>query len=168
MPPWNKPNSADTTYSDTSPSNGRNSSSATPCSTEPSSSVRRPPMRSEIQPEASRLTMPQAEHQRQHFARRARRRNPRSPQYATMCTCGIDIATQHATPAMHSSVCSAAGDSPSGRSARGCLRRRAARRRASGGRRRSTSASGSIVDQAEQPDAQIGLAPADAARRNAA
>ena len=30
----------------------------TPCRTEPSSSVRRPPMRSQIQPEASRLTMP--------------------------------------------------------------------------------------------------------------
>ena len=31
-----------------------------PCSTEPSSSVRRPPMRSQIAPETSRLTMPQA------------------------------------------------------------------------------------------------------------
>ena len=30
-----------------------------------------------------------------------------------MWTCGIDIATQHATPAMRSSVCSAAGDRPS-------------------------------------------------------
>jgi len=27
-----------------------------------------------------------------------------------MCTWGIDIATQHATPATHSSACSAAGD----------------------------------------------------------
>ena len=60
MPPWNRPNSAEITYSDTSPSKGRNSSSATPCSTEPSSSVRRPPMRSQIAPETSRLTMPQA------------------------------------------------------------------------------------------------------------
>ena len=58
MPPWNRPNSPDTTYSDTTPSKGRNSSSATPCSTEPSSRVRRPPMRSEIQPESSRLSTP--------------------------------------------------------------------------------------------------------------
>ena len=28
-----------------------------------------------------------------------------------MCTCGIDIATQQATPAMHSSTCNAPGDS---------------------------------------------------------
>ena len=33
-----------------------------------------------------------------------------------MCTCGIDIATQHDTPAMHSNSCSAAGDMPKGRS----------------------------------------------------
>ena len=34
MPPWNSPNSAEITYSDTRPSNGRNSSSARPCRTE--------------------------------------------------------------------------------------------------------------------------------------
>ena len=41
---------------------------------------------------------------------------PRSPQYATMCTCGIDIATQHATPATMSSACAAPGERPKGRS----------------------------------------------------
>ena len=60
MPPWNSPNSADTTYSGTSPSTGRNINSATPCSAEPSSSVRMPPMWSQIQPDTSRLTMPLA------------------------------------------------------------------------------------------------------------
>ncbi len=60
MPPWNSPNMAEIRYSGTSPSKGRNMSSASPCSTEPSSSVRMPPMRSQIRPETSRLTMPQA------------------------------------------------------------------------------------------------------------
>ena len=32
-----------------------------------------------------------------------------------MCTCGIDIATQQATPAMQSSVCAAFVDRPNGR-----------------------------------------------------
>ena len=32
-----------------------------------------------------------------------------------MCTCGIDIATQQATPATHSSVCAAPSDRPNGR-----------------------------------------------------
>jgi hypothetical protein len=41
---------------------------------------------------------------------------PRSAQYATMCTCGMDIATQHATPDTHSSPCSWLGETPSGRS----------------------------------------------------
>jgi len=51
---------ADTTYRLSNPSNGMNSSSATPCRKLPSSSVRTPPMRSQIRPETSRLTMPQA------------------------------------------------------------------------------------------------------------
>ncbi|MCY1231742.1 hypothetical protein D3C86_868060 [compost metagenome] len=58
MPPWNRPNSAEITYSGTSPSKGRNSSSATHCSTPPSISVRSPPMRSQMAPDTSRLTMP--------------------------------------------------------------------------------------------------------------
>src|SRR5215510_10586429 len=58
MPPWNRPNSAETTYSDVSPSNIRYSSSATPCSAEPSSMVHSPPMRSAMKPEAMRLMMP--------------------------------------------------------------------------------------------------------------
>ena len=33
-----------------------------------------------------------------------------------MCTCGIDMATQQATPATHSSSCSDKGLMPSGRS----------------------------------------------------
>ena len=60
MPPWNSPNIAEITYSGTSPSNGRNSISPTPCNADPSSSVRTPPMRSQITPDTRRLTMPQA------------------------------------------------------------------------------------------------------------
>ena len=55
MPPWKRPNRAEITYSETSESKGTYSSSATPCSTEPSNSVRRPPMRSQMAPEMSRL-----------------------------------------------------------------------------------------------------------------
>ena len=75
-----------------------------------------------------------------------------------MCTCGIDIATQHATPATHSSACSAPGDRPSGRdvSRAGAvdtaLAPAADRRPATiGGRRRNTSASGSIVSTQNTP-----------------
>ncbi|OQB98401.1 MAG: hypothetical protein BWX79_03322 [Alphaproteobacteria bacterium ADurb.Bin100] len=60
MPPWNRPNRPDTTYSGTRPSNGRNKNSATPCSTEPSISVRSPPMWSDTQPDSNRLAMPAA------------------------------------------------------------------------------------------------------------
>jgi hypothetical protein len=60
IPPWNRPNRAEITYSEASESNGRKSRSAVPCSTEPSSRVRSPPMRSQITPEISRLTMPAA------------------------------------------------------------------------------------------------------------
>ena len=51
---------ADTTKSGTMPSNGRNMKSATHCSIEPSKSVRKPPMRSQMAPETRRLTMPHA------------------------------------------------------------------------------------------------------------
>ncbi|MCY1365981.1 hypothetical protein D9M69_528570 [compost metagenome] len=73
-----------------------------------------------------------------------------------MCTCGIDIATQHDTPATHSRACSVPGERPSGRSpwaaagwwmpltagsGPGCA----------GGRRRSTSASGNITSRQNTP-----------------
>ena len=60
MPPWNRPKRAEITYSDASESNGRKSSSAVPWSTDPRRRVRSPPMRSQMTPETSRLTMPAA------------------------------------------------------------------------------------------------------------
>ena len=74
MPPWNRPNSADTTYSETSPSKGRNSSS--PClQHEPSSSVRMPPMRSQIRRRDQPADDAGSQHQRQHL-RAPRAANP--------------------------------------------------------------------------------------------
>jgi hypothetical protein len=72
-----------------------------------------------------------------------------------MCTCGIDIATQHPTPASMSKACKPFGDRPS-------AAKRGARRAASavaaaappgdeGGGRRSTKASGSIVARQNTP-----------------
>jgi len=58
MPPWERPNNADTRYSDTRPSKGRNISNAMVWSTEPSSSVLSPPMRSQMSPDVRRLTIP--------------------------------------------------------------------------------------------------------------
>lgn len=115
MPPWNRPNSADATYSGTSPAVGRNISSATPCSAEPSSSTRTPPMWSQIPPDTSRLAMPLASMGESISAPRAAPK-PRSVQYATMCTCGTAMATQQATPATHSSAWACAGARPKGRS----------------------------------------------------
>ena len=60
MPPWNNPNNAEMMNSEVIESKGMNSSNATPCNTEPSNRVRRPPMRSQIRPEISRLTTPKA------------------------------------------------------------------------------------------------------------
>ena len=59
-----------------------------------------------------------------------------------MWTCGIDIATQQATPAMQSSVCALFIDRPNGRvrraGAAGAVRGMpAARRRRAGGRGRA-------------------------------
>ena len=61
-----------------------------------------------------------------------------------MCTCGIDIATQQATPAMQSSACAVRGVRPNGRAAR---RRgvRAARRR-----RRRDAAAGARMSKRER------------------
>ena len=79
MPPWKSPNSAETTYSETSESAGRNIISASPCSAEPSSRVRTPPMRSQTAPLSSRLAMPQASISDSISAPRAAPK-PRSPQ----------------------------------------------------------------------------------------
>ena len=84
-----------------------------------------------------------------------------------MWTCGIDIATQHATPATHSSACSAAGEKPSGRSdgaaATGgpCAAPSVRRDRRPVGAAAGRSASGSIATSAENADADVGRAPAD-------
>ena len=56
-----------------------------------------------------------------------------------MCTCGIDIATQQATPATHSSHCACAVERPKGRSggqmvARGAAAAPAAGSASAGGR----------------------------------
>ena len=72
-----------------------------------------------------------------------------------MCTCGMDMATQQATPATHSSVCRAPGESPS------VLTEPAARAGAaaapdadcagSGGRGRRIRARGSIAARQNKP-----------------
>ena len=63
-----------------------------------------------------------------------------------MWTCGIDMATQHETPATHSSTCTVAGFMPMGRSSAATCppARTAAGAGWIGGRRRNTSASGSM------------------------
>jgi len=101
-------------------------------------------MRSQIQPEASRLTTPNPSMSDSIRAPRAAPW-PRSAEYATMCTCGIDIATQQLRPAITSTICRAPGDIPSGRSvpAAACCAGEATAVR--GERRRSTSESGTIV-----------------------
>ena len=101
-------------------------------------------MRSEIHPETRRLTMPRPSISDSISAPRAAPK-PRSPQYATIWTCGIDIATQHDTPATHSSACRCPGAGPSAASEPWTTPLAAACSAAcSGGRRRSTSASGTI------------------------
>ena len=76
-----------------------------------------------------------------------------------MWTCGMDIATQHETPATHSSACTVTGLMPMGRSEAG---RRATRDATAasgtaacaawiGGRRRNTSASGRIDSTQNTP-----------------
>ena len=73
-----------------------------------------------------------------------------------MCTCGIDMATQQADAGDHQQGLKTAGDA--GGAARG--RRPVGRRRwpviELASRRRSRKASGSMVDEAEDADAQIG------------
>ena len=70
-----------------------------------------------------------------------------------MCTCGIDIATQQATPAMQSSVCAAFIDRPNGRvDGTGAPARTGACDGASaGGRARMKSASAAIVRAEKMP-----------------
>ncbi len=79
-----------------------------------------------------------------------------------MCTCGIDIATQQATPATHSSACSAFGAQPerprgAGDAAGGADAAAGGMARGGRRRRRSTSASGSIVARQNDADADVGL-----------
>ncbi len=62
-----------------------------------------------------------------------------------MWTCGIDIATQQLTPAMTSTVCSAAGDIPRGRGDRDAARGVVDVVLVSGDRRRRASTSGNMV-----------------------
>ena len=59
MPPWVRPKNAAARYSPCRLLTGMNTASATICRKEPSISVLSPPIRSEIQPEVSRLMIPQ-------------------------------------------------------------------------------------------------------------
>ena len=81
-----------------------------------------------------------------------------------MCTCGIDIATQHATPATHSSACAWSerqAERPL-RRLRGRRSRGAAPPTAAGGRGRMQRArAAACVSDAEHAEADVGLAPAD-------
>ena len=119
----------------TSPSNGRKSSSATPCSAEPRSSVRSPPMRSQIQPEASRLDDAEAEHQREHL--RAAR-----GAVAEVAAVGDDVHLRH----RHRDAARDAGDAQQrlqrvpARGRSGAAASTALRRRRRGGAQRSAAA----------------------------
>ena len=117
---------------------------ASACRLEPRSSVRRPPIRSHTQPDARRLTTPKPSMSDSIWAPRATPW-PRSPQYATMWTWGIDMATQQLRPAMTSTVCSAAGDIPSGREDRETTWEVADGGAVSGEPRRRVRARGSIT-----------------------
>ncbi len=87
--------------------------------------------------------------------------NPRSVQYATMCTCGMAMATQQPTPATHNRNCNTSGCRPSGRCGSDRPTKRAVRLTGAavpagwsanaGGRRRSTSASGNMVTMQKMP-----------------
>jgi hypothetical protein len=70
-----------------------------------------------------------------------------------MCTCGIDIATQHRRPPASSKACKPLATGPARQRARGggVRRRRRPRRATEGGGRRSTKASGSIVARQNTP-----------------
>ena len=79
-----------------------------------------------------------------------------------MCTCGIDIATQQATPATHSSAAQRRGDRPNGRStwhAGVRLPRRVRQRRRPAPQQRARAAP-SLATQ-NTPSADVGRAPAD-------
>ncbi len=80
-----------------------------------------------------------------------------------MCTCGIDIATQQATPAMHSSACAraqATGRTAARDGAPACGLA-SARPPPAGGRGRIASASSGSVTAHRTPSADVGRAPAD-------
>src|SRR5687767_11334635 len=65
--------------------------------------------------------------------------------YATMWTCGIDIATQQLKPATTRTACSAFGDIPSGRGDRDATPAVVTLLSVSGERRRRTSTRGNIA-----------------------
>ena len=71
-------------------------------------------MRSQMAPEIKRLAMPLASMSESISAPRAAPK-PRSVQYATMCTCGMAMATQQATPATHNKNCALFRLKPKGR-----------------------------------------------------
>ena len=79
----------------------------------PASSVLIPPIQSEIHPETSLEMTPHPSIMDNISAPRWVA-NPRSDEYATMCTWGIDMPTQQPTPAKHSNPCNELGASPSG------------------------------------------------------
>src|SRR5688572_12506629 len=134
--------------------------SAKACKLDPSSSVRRPPIRSQIQPDARRLTTPKPSISDSISAPRAAP-CPRSPEYATMWTCGIDIATQQLSPAMISTACSAAGDIPRGREMCDATCGGAEVASVSGDRRRRASANGTMDATQKTPmPTYVGRQPA--------
>ena len=72
-------------------------------------------MRSDSAPETRRLMMPQASMMDSICAPCAAPK-PRSVQYATICTCGMAMATQQDRPATHSAAVAVFGDKSKGRS----------------------------------------------------
>ena len=76
---------------------------------------------------------------------------PRSPQYATMCTCGIDMATQQPSPAMPRRACAWPGDKPNGELGPGPVSSELDVRGDAGGRWRMTKASEVIATKQKMP-----------------
>ena len=68
-----------------------------------------------------------------------------------MCTCGIDIATQQATPAMHSSTCACVGVIPNGLPGGAVAPVLVTTNAACGGRRRISKASAVMVTKQKAP-----------------
>ena len=155
MPPWNRPNSAEI---DVERGRGRRTAGRAtarrPAAIEPISSVRTPPMRSAMKPEAMRLTMPKPSISDSISA-------PRADAVAEVAAVGDDVHLRHrhgdaaGDAGEHSSASSALGEGrATGAAARRAGDRRVVLRPASGAAARAPAAAWST--QAEDADRRSG------------